>query len=972
MSSKHRLSLEDQGPAKRRNQDSGSPAASPVEAAEQLLRRARRGQTYQQLCSLASSGAPSQELEACYTPIFKELAQIIAGRANIPVPPAQKHRMLFMILLDPECESSIWRKVLAKDAMQDLIDYITAEDKKRPREVFAPGPKVLKAVQSAWKTDYVGDHHELLREAMNNMYKHSAMKPYGNFCAIIQGSGTGKSRLVDKLSESVFAIPIILRPDEDKSGFPLGDIANGNSLLNFFCGFKLERALYVQRRYLLFLLKTIAFADKWIDGQETLRHGTEPLCEEWRNYIGLPQSKERTAMYTAAIDMSPTLKEFKDILDENVQFNTVQNEVQKFVKAFSQKIKPAGTFGPAFIFYFDEAHHLNETTVTPHGASKRTAYQCLCKALTYMTSTPVFSFFLSTYSRLSEFTPRARTFWSSRPESNESKESDDNMNAPFVELPFDTWKNSILVTEGSHSSQQICSLKFMVRFGRPLKLMAYAMKKLELRLEDSTWDKLHDYPFKELIPALAVRVDLAFEPNRDEAVLLEGLLVSSSMRTVYSVPQHRQYLRGGYPSEPFLAEAAARALLKKCRIKALGPHGNMQQEETEDIIDKIMEIYKADIPSAILAWLEKGLIDKGQRGELFARVLCTLAHDISILKKTHDYQVFNDEVSFSQMIPVVDFLHALISEEYVDIILKVRPKNTHGKTLEEAFKDGFVHFTQFVKAGDKLTITDESAYLLFVRAAAIQGYGNLNQADLLIPVWIRRHENDKPDRWSMTAIFIQVKNRINKVFTFIDAQETFKFFSPAQGHEERPYITITMDLGISASQEKSTQEPEAKNESRNTPEQKSAQEPKAKGKGRNQTHMPATPFKRYLSPEVAVLPVRADPCLTNPSTTLELERKLRKRPRAHPYPRYEISIMGCSKNVYNVVDRVSYSSLLVHKDMLAEHPRHGKYLDAIRRMKPYWVAESSYYWAEMKKGSRLGAHVIKEQDAEELVSDGGR
>ncbi|KAG6852061.1 hypothetical protein C0995_007767, partial [Termitomyces sp. Mi166 len=45
-------------------------------------------------------------------------------------------------------------------------------------------------------------------------------------------------------------------------------------------------------------------------------------------------------------------------------------------------------------------------------------------------------------------------------------------------------------------------------------------------------------------------------------------------------------------------------------------------------------------------------------------------------------------------------------------------------------------------------------------------------------------------------------------------------------------------------------------------------------------------------------------------------------------------------------------------DILAEHPRDGKYLDAIRRMKPYWVTDSSYHWATMRNESRLGASVV--------------
>ncbi|KAG6881475.1 hypothetical protein C0992_001003, partial [Termitomyces sp. T32_za158] len=138
---------------------------------------------------------------------------------------------------------------------------------------------------------------------------------------------------------------------------------------------------------------------------------------------------------------------------------------REYIRSVSRKIKRTGT-GPAILFYFDEAHHLTKATVT-FGVPGHTAYQCLCKALTYMTETPVFALFLSTYSRLSESTPKARYFWSSRPESSQSAESDDNLNAPFVELPFDAWKEKILVTEGSHSIAEICSLKFMARFGRP-------------------------------------------------------------------------------------------------------------------------------------------------------------------------------------------------------------------------------------------------------------------------------------------------------------------------------------------------------------------------------------------------------------------------------------------------------------------------------------------------------------------------
>ncbi|KAG5731439.1 hypothetical protein E4T56_gene4411, partial [Termitomyces sp. T112] len=479
---------------------------------------------------------------------------------------------------------------------------------------------------------------------MDAMYQNSFEKPYANFCAIIQGSGTGKSRLVDKVADSVFMIPMVLRPTGDRSGFPQGDMADGQPLVRFFCTKTTKETLElrVQRRYLLFLLKIIAFVDNWINLWKRSGLGIERVAADWKEYLGPPLSPERLKMYTTAIDPSP-LRGFEDISDERVEFDHLRNRVKIFIDSVSKKIEPAHTdIQPVIIFYFDEAHHLSKTMVSAE--PNRTAYQCLCKAFTYMMNAPVFALFLSTYSKLSETVPTSsRNFWSSRPMSSHSEGNDDNMNAPFVELPFDAWKKPSLVIEGTHSAQEICSLKFMARFGRPLfwtvlentpsmdqeEVVQYAMSKLELRLEDTSRDKSCKFPLKKLIPPLSVRVDLSFELNRDEAVFLEGLLVASSMRTVYSVPKHQQYLRGGYPSEPFVAEAAARAIFNWCHAKGLGKTRSTLPPAEQ--IEMIIATYKTNIPSAISQWLELGLIDQGTREELVVRMLCTLAHDIAIL-----------------------------------------------------------------------------------------------------------------------------------------------------------------------------------------------------------------------------------------------------------------------------------------------------------------------------------------------------
>ena len=58
----------------------------------------------------------------------------------------------------------------------------------------------------------------------------------------------------------------------------------------------------------------------------------------------------------------------------------------------------------------------------------------------------------------------------------------------------------------------------------------------------------------------SVRLLLDVELWRESIIELQSKLVQSHMRVIYSIPQHRCYMRTGTPSEPILAEAAAQAM----------------------------------------------------------------------------------------------------------------------------------------------------------------------------------------------------------------------------------------------------------------------------------------------------------------------------------------------------------------------------------------------------------------------------
>ncbi|KAG6839907.1 hypothetical protein H0H87_012702 [Tephrocybe sp. NHM501043] len=178
-------------------------------------------------------------------------------------------------------------------------------------------------------------------------------------------------------------------------------------------------------------------------------------------------------------------------------------------------------------------------------------------------------------------------------------------------------------------------------------------------------------------------------------------------------------------------------------------------------------------------------------------------------------------------------------------------------------------------------------------------------------------DGSNPTRWTMTGIFIQVKNRLKKQPIYIDIQKRFNFFTPAKSTAKkaakinsRPYITIAMQLGIDDM----------------------AEGMQAQGQ-------------------------------SNEGVTL------RKR---LGHPRYHINITGCSPEVYNVINTSSaedYKTLLAYSDLVSEHPRTKEpFIDAVYNLKPYFKKDVSYSWASAPE-SRIGAGLTRGLPNEFEVKD---
>jgi hypothetical protein len=85
----------------------------------------------------------------------------------------------------------------------------------------------------------VGNAHELLRKAIVAMNtRHSRYAFYGNTVSLIQGSSTGKSHTVDKLSKLMITLPFNLRAKAEDHGEIRSSVYeySYNSLREFLIG----------------------------------------------------------------------------------------------------------------------------------------------------------------------------------------------------------------------------------------------------------------------------------------------------------------------------------------------------------------------------------------------------------------------------------------------------------------------------------------------------------------------------------------------------------------------------------------------------------------------------------------------------------------------------------------------------------------------------------------------------------------
>lgn len=91
-----------------------------------------------------------------------------------------------------------------------------------------------------------------------------------------------------------------------------------------------------------------------------------------------------------------------------------------------------------------------------------------------------------------------------------------------------------------------------------LKLTSYQSTDLLHALKEGQGPKVSELLLSTKLTSLGVRILLHFNLMRQAARAMEEDMVTRNLRIVFSIPEHREYMCSGSPSEPLLAEAAAR------------------------------------------------------------------------------------------------------------------------------------------------------------------------------------------------------------------------------------------------------------------------------------------------------------------------------------------------------------------------------------------------------------------------------
>ncbi|EUC63782.1 G2/mitotic-specific cyclin cdc13, putative [Rhizoctonia solani AG-3 Rhs1AP] len=650
----------------------------------------------------------------------------------------------------------------------------------------------LRSPRSGFEQQYQGDLPQLFKKVMDEYIGSSHMcsnkRAYNRSITVIQSSGMGKSRLVDELGNLEFTIPINLRgelaqggntyppPDRDVRGYFDNPDTKGDEVL--------------QAEFAVFLAVLFDFIALKVNEIGQGQTGVE-LAVKWAKYIKDGQNSETVGAHRSKL-YADVVQGARNVL-RGVPIKSGSPSNPKILKTlFKRMIRSCWRLGKALALgrqlshknlcyiYFDGADGLAQPSFSSESGSpcRTNPYDSFGKVLEELSDMPVFFIFLSTNTNLQQFAPVRYNGFPQR-----------RVFPPFTELPFDVFVEEAFKKLDPASLDNVCTTDVMSHFGRPMWFVHHQLWKDQQRVrgpeepqgEGKCVDHVIPFALEKICPrgapdepavadlaAIGVRIGITFGSETRSSRQMEAKLVESHMRVVYAIPEHREYMHTGTPSEPLLAEAAARRL--------------------EQRPGKIIETG----PAILAHSFQDGLLELSGQDQLCGRLLVTIAHDIAIqgLLETRLH-----EPRYHRPIPVLDFLRALFANSHHKTVLDATPVHFNASatspsepsTLEEVFKNAYVSFSHFEVAQDSEVLGASLLPYSLIRGCALQAKNSRSSIDAVIPIHMGSI-TDPITSTTMSAINLQFKYKKNTKHYCVDRSVTVP-------NVHQPVISIVFELG---------------------------------------------------------------------------------------------------------------------------------------------------------------------------------
>ncbi|KAF8513031.1 hypothetical protein JB92DRAFT_3116600 [Gautieria morchelliformis] len=608
---------------------------------------------------------------------------------------------------------------------------------------------ITTATIGAWKNTYQGGAIEAFLTTINQYYLKAGQK-YAHHIAIVQSSGTGKSRMLLEVSCVVFGVILNFRSD---------DLTGPDRAVRDYLIKPANAKLIVKRTNCFFITLF-----NHLSGHGSIR---EPADLAALLAYGDPENQHaREELFNAVIHdadelevlpSTPQKEGSPKVLVQGRAGNTL-----RWLRSCTTVLADSSIDRPVkLILGFDEASEMAAIVPTRNWSP----YTIIRQALRSICDSHIFSAFSSTTGCVRWFHPTPEVEYSTRIQSGQL-----TLWPPFTLPGYDQLATAL--HEGVKLSD-VTDEKFMLSLGRPLyDSGSPGVKRNIIKFTKEALLNGKDPNSKQLAP-LAVRLPLTFNSLTSNGCQAEQLQVKSHMCICLNIIPEADTMCTVAPSEPALVEAAAQLM----------NHPNMSAGQN---------------PVEVVAgFLSDCFLLKGDRGELACMVLMLLAHDqacdlCDLGGKSSMERLF---MHYHKPLQVTEFLPTLLATKHSLTILKAQPP-AGGMPFEKRFSTLYVHFMHCVKVMDYKVMDCKFLMQMMAWGAAILCADSQVGVDIIIPAC---YDGETLTLENITPLLYQIKS-LAALFhldpTLFANLEPTSLGVYGKTNEPLPVIKIVLSVGV--------------------------------------------------------------------------------------------------------------------------------------------------------------------------------